>query len=193
MENRIETCSCFCGAIAAEMHGEPFWICYDHDDDCRRAIGSLVNVWVGYRTDQFRLTRGMPKSFSKTKGVVRTFCPECGTSISYLDEGLSNELYVTIGFLDRPAGFRPQAHAYWQMKCRGSHWPMTFRTLMAIPGNVIRPSVIPSTDEGYAPGFWHEHLISLRHGAEPRLGSRGMTRKLTLGQGSRSMVTALAR
>src|SRR3954462_310846 len=39
MENRIETGSCFCGAIAAEMHGEPFWICYDHDDDCRRAIG----------------------------------------------------------------------------------------------------------------------------------------------------------
>jgi hypothetical protein len=116
MENRIETGSCFCGAIAAEMHGEPFWICYDYDDDCRRAIGSLVNVWVGYRTDQFRLTRGMPKSFSKTKGVARTFCPECGTSISYLDEGLSNELYVTIGFLDRPAGFRPQAHAYWQMK-----------------------------------------------------------------------------
>ena len=116
MENRIETGSCFCGAIAAEMHGEPFWICYDHDDDCRRAIGSPLNVWVGYRTNQFRLTRGMPKSFSKTKGVVRTFCPECGTSISYLDQGLRDELYVTLGFLDRPASFRPQAHAYWRMR-----------------------------------------------------------------------------
>ncbi|HEX6011661.1 MAG TPA: GFA family protein, partial [Geminicoccaceae bacterium] len=106
MESRLETGSCFCGAVAAEMHGEPFWICYDHDDDCRRAVGSPINLWVGYRKDQFRLTRGKPKGFSKTKGVVRTFCPECGTSISYLDEGLGDELYVTIGFLDRPEGFR---------------------------------------------------------------------------------------
>ena len=69
MSDRTETGSCFCGAIAAEMHGDPFWVCYDHDDDCRKAIGSPVNLWVGYRTNQFRLTRGTPKSFSKTKGV----------------------------------------------------------------------------------------------------------------------------
>ncbi|RWP39208.1 MAG: GFA family protein, partial [Mesorhizobium sp.] len=24
---RIETGSCFCGSISAEMHGDPFWIC----------------------------------------------------------------------------------------------------------------------------------------------------------------------
>ena len=60
--------------------------------------------------DQFRLTRGEPKSFSKTRGVVRTFCPECGTSISYLDEGLGDELYLTIGFLDQ-AGTVPPAGA----------------------------------------------------------------------------------
>ena len=116
MSGRIETGACFCGAIAAEMHGEPFWICYDHDDDCRRAIGSPLNMWVGYRPNQFRATRGTPKSFSRTKGVVRTFCPECGTSISYSDKGLSNELYLTIGFLDNPERFQPQAHAYWRMK-----------------------------------------------------------------------------
>lgn len=119
MNGRIETGACFCGAIAAEMHGEPFWICYDHDDDCRRAIGSPLSVWVGYRPSQFRLTCGTPKSFSRTKGVVRTFCPECGTSISYLDDGLSDELYLTIGFLDNPERFEPQAHVYWRMKLPG--------------------------------------------------------------------------
>jgi hypothetical protein len=116
MSGRIETGGCFCGAIAAEMHGEPFWICYDHDDDCRRAIGSPLTIWVGYRPDQFRLTRGTPKSFSKTSGVVRTFCPDCGTSISYSDRGLADELYLTIGFLERPERFAPQAHAYWRMR-----------------------------------------------------------------------------
>ncbi|RUW29656.1 GFA family protein, partial [Mesorhizobium sp. M1A.F.Ca.IN.020.06.1.1] len=33
MEGRIETGACFCGAIAAEMQGDPFWTCFDHDDD----------------------------------------------------------------------------------------------------------------------------------------------------------------
>jgi hypothetical protein len=116
MNLRLETGSCFCGAVAAEISGEPFWICYDHDDDCRRAIGSALNIWVGYRPEQFKLVRGIPKSFSKTIGVTRTFCGECGTSISYKDDGLKDELYVTIGFLDRPERFPPQAHAYWRMR-----------------------------------------------------------------------------
>ena len=116
MGTRVESGACFCGGITAEAHGEPFWICYDHDDDCRRAIGGPLTIWIGYRPNQFRLTHGNPKSYSKTKGVVRTFCPECGTSISYMDEGTSDELYLSIGFMDNPERFRPQAHAYWQMK-----------------------------------------------------------------------------
>lgn len=116
ISERIETGACFCGAVAAEMRGEPFWICYNHDDDCRRSIGGAVIVWIGYRPGQFRLTRGTPKSFSKTRGVVRTFCPDCGTSIGYSDEGLSGELYLSIGFMEHPERFEPGAHAYWRMK-----------------------------------------------------------------------------
>ena len=40
---RRETGACFCGGIAAAMDGEPFWICYDRDDDCRRAIVKFGN------------------------------------------------------------------------------------------------------------------------------------------------------
>jgi hypothetical protein len=116
MSTRIETGTCFCGAIAAEMRGEPFWICYDHDDDCRRAIGSPLTIWIGYRPSEFHLTQGVLKSFSKTKGITRTFCAECGTSIGYFDEGLGDELYLTIGFFNNPERFHPQAHAYWRMK-----------------------------------------------------------------------------
>jgi hypothetical protein len=58
---RIETGSCFCGSVTAEMHGDPFWICSDLDDDCRKAIGSPLTVWVGCRPAQFRLLTGTPK------------------------------------------------------------------------------------------------------------------------------------
>ena len=29
---------------------------------------------------------------------------------------MGNELYLTIGFLDHPEQFHPQAHAYWRMR-----------------------------------------------------------------------------
>ena len=38
------------------------------------------------------------------------------TSIGYSDDGLPDEFYVAIGFLDNPERFKPQAHAYWKMK-----------------------------------------------------------------------------
>ena len=43
MDDRIETGSCFCGAISAEMRGDPFWISYDYYDDCR-AKESITNA-----------------------------------------------------------------------------------------------------------------------------------------------------
>ncbi len=116
MTNRIERGACFCGALVAQFKGEPFWICYDHDDDCRRATGGALVVWVGYRPEQVRIIAGKPKAFSKTRGIVRTFCAECGTSIGYTDQGLPNESYFALGFFEDPEHFLPQAHAYWQEK-----------------------------------------------------------------------------
>lgn len=98
------------------MHGAPFWVCYDHDDDCRRAIGSPLAIWVGYRASEFHLTRGEPKSFSKRRGIARTFCAECGTSISYSDAALPEEVYLSVGFFDHPEVFQPRAHAFWHLK-----------------------------------------------------------------------------
>ncbi|TIT38098.1 MAG: DUF1272 domain-containing protein [Mesorhizobium sp.] len=52
-----------------------------------------------------------------------TFCADCGTSIAYLDQGLPEELYLTIGFFDHPERFAPQAHAYWDMKLPWVEFP----------------------------------------------------------------------
>jgi hypothetical protein len=75
-----------------------------------------MTIWIGYRPDQCRWSGAAPKTFSKTRGVIRSFCSECGTSIGYSDEGLPHESYVSIGFMDAPEKFRPQAQAYWEMR-----------------------------------------------------------------------------
>ena len=116
MEQRVEYGSCFCGAIVAEMKGDLFWINYDHDGDCRKALGSPLTIWIGYEREQVQFVKGILKTFSKTAGVERSFCADCGSSIGYVDEGLDGEVWLTIRFLDRPERFEPKAHGYWRMK-----------------------------------------------------------------------------
>lgn len=113
---RLERGSCFCGGIVAELEGEPFWINYDHDDDCRKAIGSPLTVWIGYPQNKVTFTNGVPRTFSKTPGISRGFCPNCGSSISYVDTGLREEIWISVGFMDHPERFEPVAHGYWRMK-----------------------------------------------------------------------------
>lgn len=116
METRLERGSRFCGSIVAEMEGEPFWIVYDHDDDCRKAIGGPLAVWIGYRRERVRFTSGSQGTHSRTPGVAGRFRADCGTSIGYVDDGLGDEIWLTIGFMDRPERFEPRAHGYWRMK-----------------------------------------------------------------------------
>ncbi|TGQ63499.1 MAG: GFA family protein [Mesorhizobium sp.] len=115
-QQRIERGSCFCGKVIAAARGEPFWVNYDHDDDCRKALGGPLTVWIGYRQAQISFGSNVPKMFSKTPGVVRTFCEECGSSIGYIDQGLRDEYWLTIGFMDNPERFEPEAHSFWSMK-----------------------------------------------------------------------------
>lgn len=122
MPDQIHTARCFCGAIVAEMRGDPFWVCFDHDDDCRRAIGAPIAMWVGFRPQQVRSLQGSPNTFSKTEGVVRSFCGTCGSSIGYTDTGIEDEQYFAIGFFDEPERLKPQAHAYYSMKLPCLHF-----------------------------------------------------------------------
>jgi hypothetical protein len=70
---RRESGSCFCVAVIAEMRGDPFWVCFDHDADCRRATGSALVVWVCYSISCF--DEGLPNELYVALGF--TDHPEC--------------------------------------------------------------------------------------------------------------------
>jgi hypothetical protein len=38
------------------------------------ALGSPLTIWIGYKQEQIRFGDHAPKTFSKTPGVVRSFC-----------------------------------------------------------------------------------------------------------------------
>lgn len=108
--------SCFCGRNRFRFHGRPIWITYDHDSDCRRAIGAPLVVWVGYMAKDVELVEGKPAIYNSSPGIRRRFCGTCGTSIAYEDDGLPGEIYYTIGVFHEPEAFAPVAHGFYSEK-----------------------------------------------------------------------------
>ena len=102
---------CLCGAVRYEVRGEITHETLCHCTFCRRANAAPVVAWFSVRPEAFHLTKGTLKSFSSSPGVVRSFCGECGTPITYQRDGL-HELDVTTCSLDDPESAPPRDHTF---------------------------------------------------------------------------------
>jgi hypothetical protein len=106
------TGGCLCGQVRYESGGalQPATFC--HCASCRRASGSHVLGFVTVAQDTFRFTRGRPTVYRSSKHATRTFCPRCGTPLTYSDERWPAETSLTIGSLDNPNIVRPTDHTW---------------------------------------------------------------------------------
>jgi hypothetical protein len=102
---------CLCGAVRYEVRGEIAHETLCHCTFCRRASAAPVVAWFSVRPEAFRLTKGALKSFRSSPGVVRSFCGDCGTPITYQRDGL-NEVDVTTCSLDDPESASPRDHTF---------------------------------------------------------------------------------
>ena len=103
---------CRCGRTTLEAAGEPFQVSYCHCDDCRRASGAPVTLFVGFASGAVRFGGEAPARWSQVEGVERLFCPVCGTPLAYVDRRLEDETYLMAGALDEVRALRPQRHAF---------------------------------------------------------------------------------
>lgn len=101
------TGGCFCGTIRYEAHGVPFHATLCHCSDCRRAAGAPVVAWFSVATGDYRVVRGRPTVFASSPGAERSFCPACGTSLTFQSMASRNEIDVTLSSLDRPDDLPP--------------------------------------------------------------------------------------
>jgi hypothetical protein len=103
---------CFCGAIRYEAVGRPTNTMVCHCQSCRRIAGSPVVAWITFPREQFQLTKGKPAEFRSSPPVRRTFCPQCGTPITYEHADSPQTIDVTTCSLDTPAAFPPTHHSW---------------------------------------------------------------------------------
>lgn len=91
---------CFCGAIRYQANGTPFHEANCYCSMCRRIAGAPVVAWFTVLKKDFNFTQGTPQQFQSSPEAIRSFCPNCGTHLTFASNALPEEIDVTICSLD---------------------------------------------------------------------------------------------
>ncbi len=108
----IASGECRCGRYRFETRSKPFLVSYCHCNDCRKATGAVVTVFVGFNESYIRILGDKPNVYESSSTVRRFFCKYCGTPIGYKDNKLPSEMYHYLGIFDDPSRFTPQFHSF---------------------------------------------------------------------------------
>ena len=103
------TGGCFCGRVRYEAEGAPFNQTNCHCSICRRTTGAPFVAWFSVPRSRLRLT-GEPMRFRSSGKATRSFCPECGTQLTFELDGPGDEIDVTTCSLDEPGRVPPVDH-----------------------------------------------------------------------------------
>lgn len=103
---------CHCGAIRYAISAAPMQSMVCHCQTCRRVSGGLVVAWITVDPDAFTFSRGAPKRYASSPGVVRTFCGDCGAQLTYTREDDACYIDITTATLDDPDACPPSHHSW---------------------------------------------------------------------------------
>lgn len=109
--NSIEG-GCFCGAVRYRATAIPTNTMVCHCQSCRRVAAAPVVAWLTFPKARFQIIRGTPSEFHSSEPVRRTFCPSCGTPLTYEHRDSPSSIDVTTCSLDDPAAFPPTHHSW---------------------------------------------------------------------------------
>jgi hypothetical protein len=111
MNSNIIVGGCLCGSIRYEATGQPYNITHCHCLDCRRSSGAPFVTWASFRRSDFRFTTGKPRELPWA-GRLRSFCPDCGTPLTFLARPDADEVDVTVCSFDQPTAVTPADHVW---------------------------------------------------------------------------------
>ncbi len=103
---------CFCNAIRYRASGKPIGVAHCHCSMCRRVSGAPVVTWAVFPAAKFTITKGEPTELRSSERATRTFCNRCGTALTCRTVEHPELIDVTVGSMDHPNNFAPQAHVW---------------------------------------------------------------------------------
>ena len=140
----VRTARCRCGALQAACTGEPVRVSVCHCFECQRRSGSAFAAQARWPEERVAVS-GAFKLWSRTADsggrCDYRFCPECGSTIVYSNEGWPGVLAIPLGAFADPDFPAPAFSVYEHRK---HPW-------VEILGEGVEHSVSPSIAR--APGF----------------------------------------
>ncbi|MEM6385178.1 MAG: GFA family protein [Pseudomonadota bacterium] len=106
-----QTGGCLCGAIRYELTGKPKWTALCHCESCRRAASAPVVAWMGYQLARVAWI-GTRSFFNSSAHAKRSFCPTCGSPMSFESTRWPGEIHLYGASLDDPEAYAPELHCY---------------------------------------------------------------------------------
>lgn len=113
MAERIATCRC--RKLQARCKGEPVRISVCHCLECQKRTGSAFAVQARWPEGQVEVT-GESREWSRVgdsggRGTFR-FCPDCGSTVVYVNEGMPGLIAVPVGAFADPRFPTPEYSIY---------------------------------------------------------------------------------
>jgi len=105
------TGGCFCGRVRYQAEGTPFNETNCHCSICRRTTGAAFVAWFSVPRSQLKLA-GEPTRFRSSGSATRSFCPDCGTQITFELDGAGDEIDISTCSLDDPNWVPPVDHTW---------------------------------------------------------------------------------
>ncbi len=105
------TGGCYCGAIHYTVTAEPINRTICHCTMCRGTTGAPCVAWFTVPLVHFHLSGAATHYRSSDRGT-RTFCPVCGTQLTFADDALPHEIDVSTCSLKEPAAVPPVSHIH---------------------------------------------------------------------------------
>ena len=103
---------CFCGSVSWTAASPVLWAALCHCEDCRKAASSDYVSWFGVER-QSVVWSGPRKTYRSSRKVVRSFCEDCGSPLSFETEVLPDEMHLYAATLTDPTLYQPTAHIFW--------------------------------------------------------------------------------
>jgi hypothetical protein len=110
---------CRCRAVRYRVSGPPKVSDVCHCRSCRLSAGAPAVAWAVWPEDRFMWIAGSATRYSSSPGVMRTFCGQCGTPLTYQNSADGRgTIDVTTATLDDADAFPPTMEIWTEQKLR---------------------------------------------------------------------------
>lgn len=96
----VRLVSCSCGQLQAEVRGDPIRVSLCHCYACQRRTGSVFSAQAGFPRESV-VIKGSGTEFVRVGDEGArfkfTFCPECGSTVFYVEEGDERHIAIPVG------------------------------------------------------------------------------------------------